>query len=363
MPIEVESPEERGYLSIRYNLAESSVRDRSLGDLRVALDDLVLLYGEHRGHRGLVDLIAETSGVAADAVLVTGGAAQALFIIATTLLEKGDHVVVVRPNYATNIFTPRAIEADISYLDLSFDEEYAVPLDAIRASLTPRTRYVSVTVPHNPTGQVMPERDLRRLVDMVDAADCRLLVDETYREMTFDGPLPCAATLSTRAISVSSLSKTYGVPGIRAGWLLCRDPHLMETFLAAKEQIGICGSVVDEAIAFEVLRQRGAWLPEISRRIAEAFGITRAWMAREELLEWVPPRGGAVCFPRISPNAPVDLDTFYRVLSDDFGTYVGPGHWFEQSRRHFRLGFGWPTVPELEAGLAGISSSLRASLL
>lgn len=362
MPIEVESPEEFGYDKIKYNLSESSVRDRTLSEVGIKLDDLLLLYGEHKGHRGLVDVIAAASGVQTGEVLVTFGAAEALFIIATTLLEKGDELVVIRPNYATNIFTPRAIQADIRYLDLTFEEQWKVDVDKLAALMTPRTKYVSITVPHNPTGQMMSEADLRRLVAIVEKAGCRLLVDETYREMTFGGPLPCAATLSDRAISVSSLSKTYGIPGIRTGWLLCRDQALMETFLGAKEQIGICGSVVDEEIAFQALRQRDAWLPEISGRIQEALAITKAWMAKEELMEWVEPKGGCVCFPRIKPDVPVDVDAFYRMLTMDFGTYVGPGHWFEQSRRHFRLGFGWPTLPELKGGLQGISSALRAAL-
>jgi aspartate/methionine/tyrosine aminotransferase len=367
MPIEVESPEEYGYERIKYNLSESSVRDRSLSDLGIELGDLLLLYGEHVGDPRLVELIAAASSGPAGAlstadVLVTMGAAQALFIIATTVLEKGDHLVVVRPNYATNLFTPRAIEADVSYLDLRFEEGWAVDVERLAALITPRTRLVSVTVPHNPTGQMMSEAGLRRLVAVVEEAGCRLLVDETYREMTFGGPLPCAAALTPQAISVSSLSKTYGIPGIRTGWLLTRDRELMTTFLAAKEQIGICGSVVDEAIAAQALAQREAWLPEIQGRIAEALAVVREWMAGEELLEWVEPRGGVVCFPRLKPDVALDVDDFYRRLTDEFGTYVGPGHWFEQSRRHFRLGFGWPLPDELRAGLQGISSAARAAV-
>jgi aspartate/methionine/tyrosine aminotransferase len=363
MPIEAESPEQFGYDKIRYNLSESSVRDRTLAEAGVRLPDLLLPYGEHMGLPGLLELIAGAGGVRPDQVLVTAGAAQALFIIATSLLEPGDQVVVARPNYATSIFTPRAIGADIRYLDLSFEEGWRVDVDRLAALVTPRTRYVSITVPHNPTGQTLGEEDLRRIVALVERAGCRLLVDETYREMTFGGPPPCAATLSDRAISVSSLSKTYGMPGIRTGWLLCRDRELMETFLAAKEQIGICGSVVDEGIACQALAGRDRWLPEIHGRIRAALAVTRDWLAGEELLEWVEPRGGVVGFPRIKPEAPVDVDTFYRQLTTEFGTYVGPGHWFEQPRRHFRLGFGWPTPDELRGGLAGISAALRAALL
>jgi aspartate/methionine/tyrosine aminotransferase len=171
-----------------------------------------------------------------------------------------------------------------------------------------------------------------------------------------------AATLSERAVSVSSLSKTYGIPGIRTGWLVCRDAELMRTFLAAKEQIGICGSVVDEAIAARALAQREAWLAEVRPLIAARLQVVRDWIAGEELMEWVEPDGGVVCFPRIRPDVPVDVDEFYRVLGEVHGTYVGPGHWFEQDRRHMRIGYAWPLPDELEGGLAAVSGSVRAAL-
>ena len=367
MPIEEESPEQFGYDRIRYNLTESSVRDRSLADLGIELRDLLLFYGDHVGNESFRGLVTEAaggagSGVDRDDVLVTAGAAQALFIIATSLLDKDDHLVVVRPNYATNIETPRAIEADISFLDLTFEDGFRIDPEKLMALVTPRTKYVSVTVPHNPTGVMMDEADLRSLVGLVESAGCRLLVDETYREMTFGELLPVAATLSERAISVSSLSKTYGIPGIRTGWLVCRDKELMATFLAAKEQIGICGSVVDEEIAARAFAQREAWLAELRPFIARRFSVVRDWIAGEEFMEWVEPGGGVVCFPRIKPEAPVDVDEFYRVLGDVHGTYVGPGHWFEQDRRHMRIGYAWPSAEELEGGLAAISGSVRAAL-
>ena len=367
MPIEEESPEQLGYDKIRFNLTESAVRDRSLADLGIEVGDMLLFYGDHVGNDTFRELIAAQSGgagggVGRDDVLVTAGAAQALFIIATSLLDKGDHLVVIRPNYATNIETPRAIEADISYLDLTFEEGFRIDLDKLMALVWPRTKYVSITLPHNPTGVTMSEADLRSVVGRVEAAGCRLLVDETYREMTFGDPLPVAATLSECTISVSSLSKTYGIPGIRSGWLVCRDRELMATFLAAKEQIGICGSVVDEEIATRAFAQRDAWLPQINASIRRRFEVVSSWMAGEELMEWVEPRGGCVCFPRIKPDVPVDVDEFYRTLNDRHGAYVGPGHWFEQSRRHMRVGYAWPLPDELEGGLAAISSSVRAAL-
>lgn len=363
MPIELESPEQLGYDTIRCNLSESSVADRRLGELNLNLDGILLCYGDHRGAPDLRELIAgQGEGLEADDVLVTPGAAGALFVAATSMLRPGDHIVVVRPNYATNIETPRAIGCDISYIDLSFEEGFRLDLGRVAAAIRPETKYVSITCPHNPTGVMISEPELRAVVDLVERRGTRLLFDETYRDMTFGPVLPVAAGLSDRVISVSSLSKSYGMPGIRIGWLVTKDKALMETFLAAREQIGISGSMVDEYIAYVALSRRAEWLVASNARIAGAFAIVREWIVTEPLVEWVEPSGGCVCFPRIVPSVNVDLAAFHDRLYRDHGTYVGRGRWFEQDDRHFRIGYAWPDEAELRAGLAAISAAIRESL-
>jgi aspartate/methionine/tyrosine aminotransferase len=359
MPIEVEAPEALGYDRIRYNLAESSVSDVRLRDLSVALDDLVLQYGDHLGHAGLRALVAaDGPGLRDDDVMLTPGAAGALFIVSTCLLGPGDHLVVIRPNYATNLETPRAIGAQVSVLDLTFEQGWRVDPDALAALLRPETRLVSITTPHNPTGQLTDEADLARIVELVEAHPrAMLLVDETYRELTFGDPPPLAAGRSSRVISVSSLSKAYGLPGIRLGWLITRDPRLFEQALAAKEQMVITGSTVDEAIGYEAVRRRDELLTPIRERSRRALDMTRAWMAGQDVFEWLEPRGGVVGFPRVRPGIELDTDRFYADLFERHGTIVGPGHWFEQDDRSFRLGFGWPTHEELAGGLAALSET------
>ena len=360
MPIEVESPEEYGYARIRFNLSESSIADHRLSDLGLTIPDMPLLYGEHRGRIRLREIIAaDGKGLTPDDVLVTTGAAGALFIVSTALLRPQDHVVVVRPNYATNLETPRAIGCQITLIDLKFEDGFRIDLERVAAAITPATRLISVTCPHNPTGVMPTEAELRRLVEIAREHGCRLLVDETYRDLSFDPPLPVAASLGEHVISVASLSKAYGVPGIRSGWLVTKDPALQELFLAAREQIGICGSVIDEWVAEQVLEQRGALQARTLAEMRRRRDLVSDWMAGEDLLEWVKPSGGVVCFPRMKAEPPGRTDAFYRRLLEDQGAYIGPGHWFEMPDTYFRVGYGWPTAEELTSGLAAISAALR----
>jgi len=293
MPIEIESPEERGYASIACNLAESSMRDRVLGDLDLDLDlaGTAFLYGDHRGHPAFRGLLAAEGGVGTDQVLLTHGAAGALFIVATTLLAPGDHLVVLRPNYATNIETPRAIGCDISFVELTFERGWRYDAEDIARAMTPRTRLVSITTPHNPTGTILPADVLQAIAALVESRGAHLLVDETYRDLSDRAGQPLATALGERVISVASLSKAYGLPGLRLGWLLTRDRSLNERFLAAKEQIFICGGTLDEEIGYRVYRRR-----------------------REEL-----PRIGS---ERIRADAGVDVPEFYSILNSEYRTII-----------------------------------------
>ncbi len=360
MPIEVESPEEYGYDRIRYNLSESSITDQRLSDLKLQIPDLKLIYNEHRGSATLRKLIVEQSStLSADDVLITDGAAGALFIIATTLLSPQDHLVVIRPNYATNLETPRAIGCRIAFVDLAFEQNFRIDLEALRNSIRPETKLISVTCPHNPTGVMCSESELRQLVELARQNDCYLLVDETYRDLSFDGVLPLAASLGSHVISVSSLSKAYGVPGIRLGWLVTTSSDLQERFLAAKEQISICGSVIHEWIGEKILANRAAILGPTLTEMRRRLQVVSDWIDGEEFLEWVRPSGGVVCFPRMRITPQGGTEAFYQRLLQEHGTYVGPGHWFEMPDIYFRLGYGWPTSGELLSGLEGISRALR----
>jgi aspartate/methionine/tyrosine aminotransferase len=135
------------------------------------------------------------------------------------------------------------------------------------------------------------------------------------------------------------------------------EPALMEKLLAAKEQIFICNSVVDEEIARRFLEKKAQFAPAIFAAMRRNFAVLEAWMEKQRALEWVRPSGGVVCFPRFRSSYPVDIERFYRVLNDKYKTFVGPGHWFEMERRYLRIGYGWPKTEELSAGLQAISAA------
>jgi len=170
------------------------------------------------------------------------------------------------------------------------------------------------------------------------------------------------ASLSSNAISVSSVSKAYGIPGIRLGWLITKNPSLQHLFLAAKEQIHICNSVVDEEICYQYLQKKESYFPAVQQEVNTCFHILESWMQNHPYLEWVKPSGGVVCFPRFKKEIDINVEQFYNTLLQQYKTYVGPGHWFEQSKRSFRLGFGWETSERFVKGLGNVDKAVRGCL-
>jgi aspartate/methionine/tyrosine aminotransferase len=362
MAIEAESPEERGYHNIRYNLAESSVADRRLADLHVSVDHVLLAYSDHRGFPPLREAIASFSGCTPTDVATAPGAAAALFLVAAALLDKGDRIAVMHPNYMTNVVTPRILGCHLDYIRIEPGYSFITARQVIDA-IQPGTRLVSITLPHNPTGAMMTANELLSLVAFCADNSLLLLVDETYRDLSFGAVLPAAAGLGNHVISVSGLSKAYGIPGLRMGWACTTNTDIQHRLLAAKEQVFITGSVLDEEIACQVLASRHNWLMNLHSDLRRKVALTDNLINESGTLRWSAPLGGAVGLVEIRDAGQYNLDQFYRVLYEDFGTYVGPGHWFEIPDHFFRLGFGYPDTEALTNGIRSITEALALSRL
>lgn len=355
MPIESESPEELGYSTIKYNLAESSVRDIDLSNIQIP-KKTILCYGSHRGKDELRQLIANDYTPANPGnILVTQGAAAALFIIHTTLLSANDEIIVLHPNYATNLETPFAIGCKINKVELEFKNDFNLKASGITSKITSKTKLVSLTNPHNPTGKVFNAGEMESIITFCTRKKIFVLVDETYAHIPFPGYTHRVLKDSPYLIRVSSLSKAYGVPGIRIGWICSGNKSLMEKFLAAKEQMIICNSVIDEEIAFQVLRKRKSILEKVRKDIAINHKVLITWLKSQTAVNYVMPDAGVVMMPQL--KAPIPTKQFYANLLNQHKTYVGPGHWFQMSDRFFRLGFGWATPSEIKKGLAAIQKA------
>ena len=328
-------------------------------ETRALWDGLTLGYTETAGHPLLrAEIAALYPGLEADDVLVFAGAQEAIFAFAQTALGDDDHAVVVMPDYQSLHEVARAAGAEVSSVELEHDSGWALDLDEVRRALRPETAAIVVNFPHNPTGAHIDRATLDGLVEIAEEAEAHLFSDEVYRwlEHAPAALLPGAAELSPRALSLGVMSKTFALPGLRIGWLACRDRELLARIAAMKDYTTICSSAPSEILALIALRRRDEVVAR-SRAIVDAnLPLLDEFFARwEGAFEWVRPRGAAIGFPRLVPD--VAVDDFARELVCEEGVLLLPGSIYEHPGNHFRIGFGRRNMPEALARLERFASA------
>jgi aspartate/methionine/tyrosine aminotransferase len=291
----------------RYHLTASDAQTMTLAELLALADDdgrerwetLSLGYTETYGLPALREEIAATyTGVAPEDVLCFAGAEEGLYLAMQTLLEPGDHVVVGTPNYQAAETIPLSI-CEVTGVALRPEDGWALDVDEVERQLRPNTRLVSVNFPNNPTGAVPDRETWTRLVRLCEDRGILLFSDEVYRGLETGPALPQAADLSPGALSLNVMSKAYGLPGLRVGWIACRDRELLGRLERAKHYTSICNSAPAEVLALIALRARDRILDRNRAIIADNIPRFDAFFARfPDLFDWAPPRGGCVCFPR-----------------------------------------------------------------
>ena len=353
----------------RYDLAESIGPDLRLADLLDAsspasLGETPLSYGTAEGAPRLRKAIADLHGGEPDDVVVTVGGMHALFLIAFILCDRGDEAVTTAPLFPLARNALDVVGANVRTVMLSFDRGYQLDLADLTGQLSNRTKLVSLASPQNPSGVALPAQTLRHILAAMEekCPEAFLLVDETYREAAY-GNDPVAANaidLSPKVISIASLSKCHGAPGLRLGWAITRDPALREQLVRGKFGTVISCSAVDEALALKLLEARAPIIVERRRRLAEGRARTAEWVAQNHrLVEWVRPDAGALCCVRLKPAAfdDVAVSRFYDALASE-DVRVGNGSWFGEQARVFRLGFGWLSLPDLDIALQRLTAVL-----
>jgi aspartate/methionine/tyrosine aminotransferase len=329
-------------------------------DDRARWENLWLGYTESEGLPELREAIAvQFTSCEADRILVFSAPEEAIFQVAAATLEPGDHMVGLTPAYQSSYEIPRTIGAEVTLVPLHEVRGWALDLDELAAAVTSRTKLIYVNFPHNPTGTVMTAADQRRLIELADSCGAYLFSDEVYRGLEFDPAdrLPPAADLYPRAISLGGLSKAYGLPGVRLGWIACQDAELYRRLLAAKDFTTICAAAPSEVLALIAVRAADRLIARSLDRITRNLTLADEFFAqRPDVVRWVRPRATSVGFPELLLDQLVD--DFCSRLVTETGVLLVPGSMFESETNHFRMGLGRANLP---AGLGALGRFLDAS--
>ena len=348
-----------------YNLGESFGPNLSVADVLDPgeLAGLSLGYGTSAGDAAMRAQVAARHGIPDGQVLLTTGAAAALFLLA--LLHSDGEILAGLPCYPPMLDALRGVGARVVTVRARFEDGYRIDLDAFRDKLSARTRLVMFASPQNPSGVSISPGEIDAMLAAMSrrCPEAVLLVDETYREATYGGA-PAASSfagLSERVLTCASLSKAYGVPGLRIGWLTAGDPRLREQLRLAKFNSSICCGVLDEFLAARLLSRADQLLRSRGTLMAGARATVGRWIGEQgDRLQWLRPEAGAFCCVRLSPDVfgPPGVRRFYARLAER-RTAVAPGPWFGDSAHIMRLGLAYEPADRLEKALEVVSDALR----
>ncbi|WP_119066999.1 aminotransferase class I/II-fold pyridoxal phosphate-dependent enzyme [Aggregatilinea lenta] len=355
--------------SARYLLGSSDCETLAIRDLLAyepdAAEQFLDLRLGYTESQGAPDLRAEIAGlyetIAPEQVLVFAGAGEAIFTFMNAALRAGDHGIVHAPGYQSLYEVARANGCDVSLWMAREDDGWSLDLDWLRDNLRPNTRAVVVNFPHNPTGALMDAATQRALADLLAERGVLLFSDEVYRGLEHDpaDQLPAACDLFEGAVSLGVMSKTYGLAGLRIGWLATRDRGLFERLVAFKDYTTICNSAPSEFLSTLALRHRETIVARnlgIIRRNLDALDAFFA--AHAEVFDWQRPRAGSTAFPRLWGEA--SAEAFCIDLVERQGVMLLPSTCFFYGDRHFRLGYGRANLPE---ALAQFDAYLQSRML
>jgi aspartate/methionine/tyrosine aminotransferase len=339
----------------KINLSRSALADRSLAELGLDLAELDINGENAYGYPPLVNALSSRFGVLERNIFTTGGASQAIFMVCAALLEPGDRVLVEKPAYEPLLAAPRFFRAEIRRIERRIEEGYGIDLDRFRVALAAGPKLVLLTNLHNPSGVRLPAATLGELAAAAAERGAMVFVDEIYLEYATEKGGETAFHLGENIIAASSLTKVYGLGGLRCGWVFGPLP-LVEKLRRLADHMNVVGVFIGEQISAQILARLNELAAENRPLIRKNLGLVRNFMRRELNLSWAEPAPGIICFPRI--EAAVDGTQLAAVLEKNHETTIVPGHFFEEPR-HFRLGFGGPS-DHLAEGLENIHKALAS---
>ncbi len=349
--------------SAPYLLACSDCESLTVGELLQmepgadkAFNELWLGYTESRGHPHLREKIAALyTGIEPDQVLVHTGAEEALFIFMQVALQKGDHVIVHYPCYQSLAAVARAIGCDVTLWKTRAADNWALDLGFVKKHLRATTRLVIVNCPHNPTGHLMPRADFQDLVSLSGQHGFTIFSDEVYRFLEYDPQdrLPAICEIDDRGVSLGVMSKSFGLAGLRIGWIATHDRELLKAQAAYKDYTTICNSAPSEYLSIVALSHKDRLLERSLTLIRRNLALIEAFFGRHsDRFEWHTPKAGPIAFPRWKQG---DVESFCRKVRERAGVLLLPGTVYDPGSSHFRIGFGRANLAQ---GLARLEECL-----
>lgn len=351
--------------TIPYDLAETGVFPLKVEEL-YAMDSTLperiaacqLDYGVNIGRTELRAAIAEMyPGKSADDILITHGAIEANWLLMHALVNPGDRVVCTWPVYQQLWQIAAYLGADIRKWDFRHDLDFI----NIRKLLEKPTKLLIINSPNNPTGVAFTAEQLQTLVELGEKSGAWIICDEVYRGIAYDDnvvPPPLTALQGTRTITSMSLSKVFGLPGLRTGWIVA-PPEAREACLRFRDYVSISPPKISDLLAEVAIRNRDNVLERNRQILLRNHRLLTEWAATHRaFIRLETPQAGTTAFPKYL--ATVDSETFGRRLVEEKGVLIVPGFCFE-TENHFRIGYGCATEV-LQAGLERIAEFLQVVL-
>jgi aspartate/methionine/tyrosine aminotransferase len=327
------------------------------GGARERLMSLRLGYTETRGDPGLRAAVAALyRGIGPESVLVHSGAEEAILNFCLGALSPGDHVVVNFPCYQSLAEIPRALGCAVDPWPLRVaGGRWSFDPDSLARLLRPRTRMVVLNAPHNPTGALPTAEEYGAIVELCRRAGAILFGDEVYAGLEYEGgrALAPACEAYENGVSLNVLSKSWGLPGLRIGWLASRRADLLDAAAEAKDYNSICASGPSEMLALVAVRHREDLVGRSRKTIASNLPLLDAFLARrKDFAAWTRPEAGPIGFPVLAPGSPwKDAAELSASLFEESGVLLLPGGRYFCDPRAFRIGFGRAAFPEALAAL------------
>ena len=343
------------HASVRFNLAVSGMPHLPLADLGVAIEDLEIGGPDGYGYASLSRALAAKCSVREECVVTATGTSMANHLALAALLEPGDEIVIEEPGYGPIVDVARYLGAEVRRFSRRHEDGFAVDPDILRKAITPRTRVVALTNLHNPSSTLTTEDVLQEVGDLAADAGARVLVDEVYLDLAFEEAPRSAFHLGEPFVVTSSLTKAYGLSGLRCGFILA-PPELARRMWLLNDLFGVNAAHPAERLAVIAL----GCLPGIAARTRALLDANRPILNRFlGTCRWVEApasRLGTTSFPRLLRGT---VDSLVRLLRDRYDASVAPGRFFG-APDHFRVGISCPT-PILRDGLERLEAALEES--